>query len=241
MTTCLYRRAFISGGVAGIALVQLPIGIGEAALWVPQAVCRHPEAQPIFWSGFLSGVASGWVLEALKNYGLVPGAQAPVTSSVASHHANEGNSLFSLGYNTDPLYSGSYSGGHLAVSGAQRGNNYLAFNTSDHGSNTCTVRHYVPDIYAMNAVTRILRSEHVPKRLIEAYALPIHGDNIGNYDELGHTVSRTSMTPSGGAITWRARHNGTEPIVTAQIRSPDLNANIRAVPNGTNWKYTYDT
>jgi hypothetical protein len=229
------------GGTAGIALIQFPINVGEAAIWMPRADCRRPELQPVFWGAFLSGIASSWVSDALKNYGLVPGAQAAVTSSVTNHHADESNTLSNQGYNTDTVYRGPYSGGAIAVSAAQRGNNFLAFNTSDHNiSRTCTVRHHVPDIYAMNAVTRIMRSEGVPKQLIEASALPVHGDHSGNYDELGHTSSRKSVTPNGGEINWKARHDGEQPIVTAQIRSPDLSANIKAAPNGNNWKYTYD-
>lgn len=240
METRLARRAFLTGGAAGVALVQFPINIGEAAIWIPRAYCRRPEIQPVFWPAFLSGVASIWVAEALKNYGLVPGAHAAVTSSVAGHHANEDNMLSNQGYNTDAVYSGPYSGGDIAVSGAQQGDNYLAFNTSDHSTNTCTVQHHIPDIYAMNAVTRVLERKGYPTHRIQASALPIHGDHSGNYDELGHTATRTSMTPNGGEIKWSARHNGEKPVVNAELRSPDINANVTAIPNGKNWMFTYD-
>src|SRR5689334_4127685 len=105
MPTRLGRRTLLTTGVAGIALVQFPISIGEAAIWLPKVRCGRPEFQPVFWSGFLSGVASGWVLEALKNYGMIPGAQAATTPSVSNHHVNEDNVLSSQGYNTDNLYS----------------------------------------------------------------------------------------------------------------------------------------
>src|SRR5438876_12289189 len=99
MSGQIARRRLIIGGAAGALLSSMPSGIGEAAMWIiPKADCRR-KAQLVFFPAFFAGLASGYLLEILKNHGLIPGAQASTLSqSVQAHHGQEYADLSNQGY-----------------------------------------------------------------------------------------------------------------------------------------------
>jgi hypothetical protein len=239
------RRAAVAAGAAGMAVA----GAGRAAAVVvfsPQPPLCRTIVRPIFWQGvfatLLGGIAAGWFIEVLKNYGFIPGSQAAVIASVDQHHTAEQATINSQGFDVDPIYQGPYSLGDVAISDATRGDDYFAFSSSDHASgdgySTCTLAHLLPDICAYHATTSVLRAEGYPKNLIESCALPIHGAKYGAYDDFGHTSWRSANTPNG-VLEWRAHQDEGDLKVQARICG-SVNAKISAVREPGRWKYAYD-
>ena len=89
------------------------------------------EASLPYWvMTFAVGIAVGWFVEALKNWGYVPGSTS--SNSVTGAHQREVGSLQQQGYIVRPMYSGQYPGGDLAISEARQGQELRPLITTNH-------------------------------------------------------------------------------------------------------------
>lgn len=242
MQLLVSRRSILLGGSAGalIGSISNPV---SAAFLAPR-LKLEPLVSNILFQGIFAriavGVASGWLVEVMKNYGLVPGVSNGVNPAVSDAHWHERSAFEDSGYNVDDLYTGHYSAGDLAISGLSFGHDYIALGTSDHGTSTCCLVHYVPDICALQAVTTILSEEGFSAADIEAAAMPIHGDRCGEYTDFGHSTWRSAETPSGGNMMWQTHQDHGELQVDAKLRSTEVKANVSAIRESGRWKYAYD-
>jgi hypothetical protein len=211
---------------------MMPVGIARAHIWVPKIDVRQNIEPAQWWMAFSAAAAAAWLVEAFKNYGLIPGAHAAVSPTVAEKHQEETQTQISQGYALNQRYTGSYSNGDIAVSDGQRGDNYVAFSTADHpldgGRRTCTLVHRGPDALAFYALSTALKDKGVPPHIMQAGALPIHGDRQALYDAYGHIAMREAMTPLGGTVRWMARMQNGRPTAVAQVDTPQahLKANV---------------
>jgi hypothetical protein len=223
------RRALISGGAAAL-LMSVPARMGEASVRFPLFLCEHKEVQPAFLGAFAAGLASGWMLEVLKNYGLIPGAQWGISSAVAQEHSREVSSKADQGFNVQPVYSGDYTDGQIAVSHGDRGDNYVAVASAAHpsptGTRTCSLIHYGPDVFALHALGKALTNKGVPTHIMQSAAFPVHGSKYGSYDGYGHAAWREAMTANGGSVRWFAKETNGTPTAQAEVVSPGLKASV---------------
>lgn len=183
------------------------------------------------------GVAVGWMLEALKHWGLVPGSRAP--TSVSGAHQREVGPLVQQGYSVRPMYSGAYSGGDYELSEATRGDELLALGTTNHDHpRTCTPRFDKADSLHLGLVSSALRSKGFDPRSIQACALPVHPNERNRLiGERRHTPDY--MTPSHGTIAWSTNVQSARGNFATAIRSPVVKADLRFAQMDSG-KWTFD-
>lgn len=219
------RRLIASGALAGI---MAPTGL-EAHFWIPKINGRQDVELVGWWTAFTAGAAAGLLVEVVKNFGFISSARAAVSPTVADQHAQEARAQNSQGYDVNREYTGAYSGGDIALSGARRGNSYIAFGTANHDlrQRTCTLVYSSPDLFALKGLSIALRNKGVPTHAMQSKALPVHGNKVGTYDNYGHTAWREAMTPNDGTVRWMARESKGRPTAVAEVNSPGLRANVQ--------------
>ena len=198
--------------------------IGAASVVATTGFSGRATAFAPWWTAFSAAAAAGWLVEALKNWGLVPEAKA--STSVHGSHAQVVTPLQQQGYSVQPLYSGAYSGGEFELSEARQGDNFLALSTTSHGNNTCTIKSDNADTIIQGLTSKALRHKGFDTHEVQACALPIHPPSANRF--IGsRRQSPTYMTPSHGTIAWSTDVNDTRPNFETLIRSRIVNANIR--------------
>lgn len=203
------RRQMLAGSAS---IIGIAAASGRAEAWSP------------WWTAFSAGVASGWLVEALKSWGYVPGGSAPTT--VQTPHAKETDQAQRQGYSVRPMYSGAYSGGDYELSEALRGEDFMALGTSNHGSNTCTVKFDKADAITLGLVASALRRKGLDAIATEAATLPIHPPSA--YRMSGdRRHSQTFETPSHGTIAWSTNLRHPRPNMAASLRSGIVRADLR--------------
>jgi hypothetical protein len=223
MSTETTRRVVLVGGASVIATTA---GISTPAnAFLPRWIFS-----------FTVGVAAGWMLEALKHWGLVPGSRAP--TSVTAAHEREVAPLARQGYSVSPMYSGAYSRGDFELSEATRGDEFLALGTTNHGRSTCTPKFDKADTIHVGLVSSALRSKGFDTKDIETCVLPLH-PNAANRFIGDRRHSPDYMTPSHGTIAWSTNVNAARGNFVTAIRSPVVNANLRFA-HLENGKWTFD-
>jgi hypothetical protein len=220
------RRIVLVGGASTLAAAGMS---SEASAFWPRWVIS-----------FSAGVAAGWLVEALKYWGLVPGSGA--TTVIAGAHAGKVAPLEREGYRVRPLYSGTYSGGEFELSEATQSDEFVALGTSSHrltnGRSTCTLRFDKADAIALGLIGSGLHRKGFDASDIQACALPLHpseGYRLAN----GRRFTPSYMTPSHGTIAWSTDVNSSRPNLATAIRSPVVNANLRFA-RMDNGKWTFD-
>lgn len=199
-------------------------------------------ALPQFWGWWLdiaAGVASNWLYETIKNWGLVP--TISIASDVYDAHAESTSKLQQSGYTVEPILSGGYSTGDIKISAASRGNDYLTVDTNSHtvGNRRVCTHEFNKLAGANNYRTATVLSEigFSPEE-VQALAMPMHPP--GNYDYRGGLLqSATYMTPGRGTVRW-ATVPDARPNMKTEIRSPEPEYNfdiLHAQADGENWTY----
>jgi hypothetical protein len=198
--------------------------VGAASIAVTTGIGGQARAFAPWWTAFSAAVAAGWLVEALKNWGMVPEAKA--ITSVQGDHGRAVTPLQQQGYSVRPMYSGAYSGGDFELSEARQGEDYLALGTTNHGTNTCTLKLDKADTINLGLVAKALRSKGFDAHEVEASALPLHPPAANRF--VGNRRQSPSyMTPSHGTITWSTDINETRPNLATSIRSGIVSADLR--------------
>jgi hypothetical protein len=208
--------------------------IGVASLVGTTAMSGKVQA---FWpwlGAFSAAAAAGWLVEALKNWGFVPDART--TTAVRQSHIQAIGPLQQQGYTVQPKYSGFYSGGDFELSEARRGDDLLAFGTTSHGHNTCTLTFDKADSINLGLVASALRKKGFDPGAIEASTLPVHPPGTNQYFG-SRRQSPTYMTPSHGTIDWSTDVSGTRPNFVTSIRSDLIAADLHFVQDAGRWTY----
>lgn len=189
-----------------------------------------------WWVAFSSAVAAGSLVEAIKNWGLNPDTKSK--TDVENAHKQEVAPLKQQGYSVREVYRGPYSGGSFELSEANRGEDFLALGTTDHGPNICTLKFDKADAVALGLVSSALRQKGLGAKDAQDAALPLHPSqaarSVGN-----RRHSPSFMTPSHGSISWSTETGAVRPNLAASIRSRKVNANLRfaCLDSG---KWTFD-
>jgi hypothetical protein len=198
--------------------------VGASSLIATMGIGSRAIAFTPWWTAFSAATAAGWLVEALKNWGLVPEAKA--STSVQGAHGREAAPLLQQGYSVRPMYSGAYSGGDFELSEARQGEDFLALGTTSHGSNTCTLKFDKADTINLGLVATALRHKGFDPHEVEAAALPIHPPSANQFIA-NRRQSPTYMTPSHGTITWSTDVSDIRPNLATSIRSGIVNADLR--------------
>lgn len=244
MRNKLDRRSILiaAGTTASSALVQPALALGL----IPASTQRPIRpAQDVFWSQVIAAVVGGWLVEALRNYGLVPGGEFGAQSGVQNAHAKAVDEYSSSGYDITNVYQGDYSDGDCEFSYALRSDyEFLAFGTTDHRSGDdrriCNRLYRKEDVLAMHGITSALRYYGKSTSEIEACAFPMHGMRPGSYGWTGHDDWPEFMTPKG-TMSWCAASDGPdEQRVSARIRSDDFNGDVKARREKSHWTFSID-
>jgi hypothetical protein len=210
--------------------------LGASSLIITTGIGGPATAFAPWWTAFSAAVAAGWLVEALKNWGLVPEAKA--STLVQGSHSEAIAPLQRQGYAVEPKYSGAYSGGDFQLSEARRGDDFLALGTTTHGNNTCTLKFDKADTINLGLVASALRNKGFDTRTIEAAALPIHPPSADQYVG-SRRQSPTFMTPSHGTINWSTDVSGARPNFVTSIRSGIVRADLRFAQRDSG-RWTYD-
>jgi len=212
MLTMVTRRQ----AIVGAASVIITTGISSRASALGSIV---PWASQI-----AVGVASSWLVEAMKSWGLVPGATANTAQAVNNDHRNNVSALRDEGYNVRLMYSGDCAAGDFELSQATLRDDYRAFGTTFHGS-TCTVFLDKADTVNLGCVASALRKRGYSARVAEAVGHPIHPSE--DYEFLGNErYSPEYDTPAHGTIAWKTNLRNPRPNAITAIRSPIVNRNV---------------
>ena len=220
------RREALVGGASVIATVGMST--------------RASAAVPRWVFTFTAGVAAGWLVEALKHWGLVPGSKG--STSVAESHRREVAPFARDGYGVTPMYSGAYAHGDYELSEARRQDELVALGTTNHatvnGSTTCTPRFYKTDAIQLGLVSNALSQKGLDRHAIQSCVLPLHPN--ASYRLVGdRRYSPDYMTPSHGTIAWSTNVHSQRPNLETKIRSPVINANLRFATTDRG-KWTFD-
>jgi hypothetical protein len=199
--------------------------VGAASLILTAGLGSPASAFIVPWAGAIAvGVASGWLVEALKNWGLVPEAKASTVPEVYNDHRQNVIVMQQEGYNVRQIYSGGSAAGDFALSQAARGHDLAALGTTIHGS-TCTLMLDKADAMNLGFVATALRQKGFSPSEIEAAGHPVHprADNrfVGN-----ERYSPNYMTPSHGTVAWKTRLSNPRPNLVTAVRSPIVNCNV---------------
>jgi hypothetical protein len=210
--------------------------VGGASLIATSGIGTQADAQVPRWIvSFAVGIAAGYVLEALKHWGLVPGSRA--ITSVAGAHEREVASIAREGYSVRPMYSGTYPGGEFELSEATRGNEFRALSTSRHGSSICTPKLDNADAVHLGLVSNALRIKGLSARDTALCVLPLH-PNAGNR-LIGDRRHSPNYMTSHGTIAWSTNVNAPRGNFATTIRSPVVNAGLRFA-HMDNGRWTFD-
>jgi len=212
--------------IAGVASVIVTAGVGSPA-----------RGFILSWAGRVAaGVAAGWLLEALKSWGLTPRSSAATIAAVENDHAEKVTVLRRGGYEVEPIYSGRSAAGDFMLSEATRDEEFLALGTTTHGT-TCTVRLDKADAMNVGLVATALKQKGFAPHLIEGAGHPIHP--AAGYEFVGsERYSPTYMTPAHGTIAWKSNVNNPRPNFVTAVRSRILNANLHfAQLHGGRWTF----
>jgi hypothetical protein len=203
--------------------------VGAASVIITTGISTRASAQflpwALTWAGKISvGVASGWLVEALKNWGLVPGAKASNASLTYDFHEEDENKKRHEGYNVQLLYRGRSAAGDFAISEARRGDDFEALGTTTHVS-TCTLHLDKADAVIVGVVADALQQRGLNSYATEAAGHPIHprAENLFAYNE---RYSPNYMTPSGGTIAWKTNLSNPRANGIAAIRCPIISTNV---------------
>jgi hypothetical protein len=198
--------------------------IGGGSVLALGGLIRPADAFGAWWIAFTAAVAAGWLVEALKNWGLVPHATAP--TPVHDAHEQEALPLQEQGYSVKPLYRGAYSGGDFELSEATRGDDFLALSTTSHWNNTCTHRFDTADAINLGLVAKALNAKGFDPVDIQASAMPIHPPGQNQFSG-SRRQSATYMTPSHGTIAWSTEVSSSRGNFVTSIRSDIVAADLR--------------
>jgi hypothetical protein len=214
MNTKMQAMSTRRQAIAGVASVIVTAGIGSPA-----------RAFILAWAGRVAaGVAAGWLLEALKSWGLTPHARAATVAPVQDDHQRNVFILQQQGYSVQPTYSGGSAAGDFILSEATRNEDFLALGTTTHGS-TCTVRLDNADAVNLGVTATALRLKGFESHAVEAAGHPIHP--AAGYQFVGNErYSPNYMTPSHGTIAWKTNVNNPLPNFVTAIRSGIVNTNL---------------
>jgi hypothetical protein len=203
------RRQAILGGAGFVGATAIGGGRAEALLpWL---------------SAVTAAVAAGWLIEALKGWGLTPGTN--LGTSVAGSHAQEAAPLQQQGYNIQPKYSGGYSGGDFKLSEAIRGGDFLVLSTTSHGTNTCTHKFDSADTTQLGLAAKLLRSKGINAPTVQALTLPVHPPGANQFVG-SERQSPVYLTPSHGTIAWSMDLADSRPNFVTSIRSGPVNVDL---------------
>jgi hypothetical protein len=198
--------------------------VGAASIAITTATGHQATAFIVPWAVRVgAGVASGWMVEALKNWGLVPGAKRDTAAAVQNDHLQKSADLQRQGYTVQALYAGDSAAGDFALSEARSGEDFLALGTTTHAT-TCTVKLDKADLASLAFTASALRQKGFEPRAIEAAGHPIHpaADNR----LVGSTrYSPNYLTPSG-TIAWKTNVGNPRPNLVTAVRSGLINANL---------------
>src|SRR5262245_26413622 len=158
--------------ISGVATRRQAI-VGAASLVLTAGLGR-PASAFAPWAGTIAvGVATGWLLEALKGWGLVPEAKASTAPAVYQDHRQSVVVMQQGGYSVRQIYSGDSAAGDFALSQATLGNDLAAIGTTTHGS-TCTLTLDKADAMNLGFVATALRQKGFSPSAIGAAGHPIH-------------------------------------------------------------------
>jgi hypothetical protein len=197
---------------------------GGACLILPPAFSGRAEAIGPWMAAFTAGVASNWVVEALKNWGLVPGART--STAVNQDHAREATRLREHGFDVRSKFSGSYSNGAMQLSEARQREDYLALSTTTHGHNTCSLEFDKADAIGLGLVASAMRQKGYSADAVQAATLPLHPP-APNVFRGSRRFSPAYMTPSHGTVAWSTDLSSRRPNLETSIRSPIIEADFR--------------
>ncbi len=217
-----------------MSITRREVVVGTAVLVGTSALSRPATAFWPWWTAFSAAVAAGWLVEAIKNWGLVP--ETRLNTSVQESHVAETTPLKQQGYSVQPKYSGPYSGGDFELSEATHGDDFLALGTTNHGHNTCTLKFDKADTVNLGLVASALRQKGFNTRAIEAATLPIHPPGANQYDG-SRRQSPIFMTPSHGTINWSTDVSGTRPNFVTSIRSGIVQADLHFAQDNGRWVF----
>jgi hypothetical protein len=198
---------------------------GAASVIITAGVSTPARPFILSWAGRVAaGVAAGWLLEALKSWGLTPQAHAATIATVQDDHRQNVTVLQQQGYNVQNIYSGGSQAGDFKLSEATRDEDFLALGTTTHGT-TCTVRLDKADAMNVGLVATALRQKGFAPNLVEAAGHPIHPAD-GNEFVGNERYSPNYMTPSHGTIAWKTNVRNPRPNLVTAVRSGIVNANL---------------
>jgi hypothetical protein len=212
--------------------------VGGTSVIVTTGISSRASAFVVPWAGRIAvGVASGWLVEAIKNWGLVPEVRTNTAPVVQNDHQQNVVVLQQQGYSVRPIYSGDSAAGDYALSEARQGEDFAALGTTTHGT-TCSLRLDKADTVNLGIVASALRQKGFDSNAIEAAGHPIHprADNqfVGN-----DRYSPNYMTPSHGTIAWKTNLSNPRPNAITAVRSGIINTNIH-VAQLDNGRWVYD-
>jgi hypothetical protein len=221
MSALLTRRQTLIGAGATVALPQT---IARAQLWA-------------WWMEVGAGLASAWLYDTIKNWGLVStGSPAP---DVAEAHASASNTLREAGYEVQPVFGGAYSTGTVAISTATRGDEYVTLDTNSHfvdARRVCTHQFDKLATANNNRTAAVLREIGFSPEQAQELAMPMHPPG-GYFRQNGVLHSAEYMTPGRGTIRW-ATVPDAGPNIKTEIRSDGFNRDIlHAQLDSENWTY----
>jgi hypothetical protein len=236
------RRAFVlTAGTAATCAATSGTLLARPGLIVPERPDVDLERVAIHgWlAAVTAGVASNYLFEMIKNWGLVPGSTA--ATAVAPEHQQEQRKLHNEGYKTKKMYSGAMSGGDLELSEAISDDDFMALGTSGksgHHHSVCNSRFSKQSVAAMRLTSGVL-GRHMSAEAVRACTVPIHSTENDRVHRNGDLTSASYMSPSGGSISWKGTDLATDrPRFVTEIRSPQYTGAVRIArkPEG-GWVY----
>jgi hypothetical protein len=212
--------------------------VGAASVIITTGISSRASAFIVPWAGQIAGgVAAGWLVEALKSWGLVPEARASTAPTVYNDHRQNVVVLQQQGYSVRPLYSGGSAAGDFALSEATLGEDFAALGTTSHDDSTCTLRLDKVDTVNLGVVASALRQKGFAASAVEAAGHPIHpranNEFVGN-----ERYSPEYMTPAHGTIEWKTNLSNPRPNAITAIRSGIVSCNVHvARRDGGGWTF----
>jgi hypothetical protein len=184
-------------------------------------------ALPAWIGAVAAGTVSGWLVEALKNWGLVPQPRQQVRRDVVEHHDQETTNLRRQGYAIKPMCSGAYSTGGIEVAEATKGDQLRLISTTSHGQKTCALGFDKIDSANLCFVAAAMIAKGLSPLEAQAVSLPIHAETT-NRHTFSDNVRRSPaiMTPSHGTIALSTNFGENRPNMRAAVRSPRINSDV---------------
>jgi hypothetical protein len=208
---------------------KLVTAIGGCAL-----IGRAPRAEAAWpwFVAFSAGVAASYLVEMLKNFSLIPGAQAAVPTEVEKLVQRQDLELRASGFSTHRLYLGTCAVGSLGLTtgAVHQTEEFRALQAVGSKSKFGSFIYHKEDVIPLTILSIALKQLGVGPTLIEAIELPLNdggGERGSGFLTRDRVYVRAASTLSGN-LEWRVIENGGTPKFSIVISGTYLDGELHA-------------